>query len=229
VSIKDELIAGEEIVFSTEKHWLAPLRDSVIPALLLVGAWLIGVISPDGDGIFGFLGSILDWIRLGMAVAGLAMIVYNIIVWRTALFAVTTHRVIREEGLISRRSSATMLASVSDVQSRVPVLGAQLGFGDLTIFTQSGNAGADHFRTITHPKTFRDRLMETKMRAVGGAASAAVASAAPPPAASVAPVAPPPPAADQLQTLARLAELRDSGAITPEEFEAKKTELLSRI
>jgi hypothetical protein len=31
------------------------------------------------------------------------------------------------------------------------------------------------------------------------------------------------------QTLSRLADLRDRGAITPEEYEAKKTELLGRL
>jgi predicted Zn-dependent peptidase len=31
------------------------------------------------------------------------------------------------------------------------------------------------------------------------------------------------------QALARLADLRDRGAITPEEFETKKAELLSRL
>ncbi len=31
------------------------------------------------------------------------------------------------------------------------------------------------------------------------------------------------------QTLARLADLRDRGAITPEEYESKKRELLDRI
>ncbi|TMD27695.1 MAG: SHOCT domain-containing protein, partial [Chloroflexi bacterium] len=47
-----------------------------------------------------------------------------------------------------------------------------------------------------------------------------------------APVAPGPPAmsADQVTaTLDRLADLRDRGAITPEEFEAKKAELLGRL
>ena len=34
---------------------------------------------------------------------------------------------------------------------------------------------------------------------------------------------------DPISVVARLAQLRDSGAITPEEYEAKKAELLSRI
>jgi hypothetical protein len=148
------------------------------------------------------------------------------------VFAVTNHRVIREEGLISRRSSATMLKSVTDVQTRVPLIGSKLGYGDLVIYGQSGDAGADRFKTITHPKEFRDQMMATKLGAAAAtpaatAAPAEPASSAAPAAAPAAPVAPT--SEEQLQTLARLAELRDSGAITPEEFEAKKTELLSRL
>lgn len=50
------------------------------------------------------------------------------------------------------------------------------------------------------------------------------------PAATAAPIAPPPPAApaapDYITELKRLAELRDMGIITPEDFEAKKNQLL---
>ena len=230
MSIKDELLAGESIQYSSEKHWIAPVRDSVVPVLLIIGAYLIGVISPDGDGFFGFLGNLLDWIRLGMFVVGVAWIVYNIVVWRTAVFAVTNHRVIREEGLVSRRSSATMLASVTDVQLRVPLIGSKLGYGDLVIFGQSGDAGADRFKTITHPKEFRDQMMAKQLGTASATAEQTPAAASAPVAVADAPAAPVAPTSDeQLQTLARLAELRDSGAITPEEFEAKKAEVLSRI
>jgi uncharacterized membrane protein YdbT with pleckstrin-like domain len=230
VSVKDELLAGESIQFTSEKHWIAPVRDSVVPVLLLIGAYLVGVISPNGDGFFGFIGSLLDLLRIGMVVVGVGWIVYNIVVWRTAVFAVTNHRVIREEGLVSRRSSATMLKSVTDVQTRVPLIGSKLGYGDLVIYGQSGDAGADRFKTITHPKEFRDQMMATKLGSAAAVAPAIEAAAPSEPSAASAPVAPVAPTSDdQLQTLARLAELRDSGAITPEEFEAKKTELLSRI
>jgi len=61
-------------------------------------------------------------------------------------------------------------------------------------------------------------------------APAAPAPAAPAPAAPApTPAAAPPGGDDVTKTLASLAELRDSGAITPEEYEAKKTELLGRI
>ena len=66
---------------------------------------------------------------------------------------------------------------------------------------------------------------------------AADASTPPPPSAPAALDAPPPPppappadaSLEVTQTLARLADLRDRGAITPEEYEAKKAELLGRL
>jgi hypothetical protein len=228
MAVRDELLGGESVVFETDKHWIAPVRDSLIAILLLIGAVILTAISPSGDGIAGFVGNILDLIRTVMVVVAIGWIVYNIVVWRTAEFVVTTHRVIREEGLISRRSSATILTSVTDVQSRVPFLGGQLGYGDLVIFTQSGEAGADRFTTITDPKTFRDKMMGTKL----GPGPTPPTTQAP---AAMAPTPPtnepssPSSEPDQLATLAQLADLRDRGAITAEEYEAKKTELLSRI
>lgn len=77
--------------------------------------------------------------------------------------------------------------------------------------------------------------------AAGASPAAALPSIAPapPPAASVAPpapvAAPAPPQAPRMsadevtRTLANLADLRDRGAVTAEEYEAKKADLLSRI
>jgi hypothetical protein len=67
----------------------------------------------------------------------------------------------------------------------------------------------------------------------GGDAATATAATAPVGAApSPAPAPPPAPKADPdevTRTLASLADLRDRGAITPEEYEQKKAELLSRL
>jgi Bacterial PH domain/Short C-terminal domain len=230
----DDLIPGEEVVFITEKHWIAPVRDSLVAGLLLIGAFVVGMISPESqEGITGFVRNLLDLLRIGLFIVGIGWIAYNIVVWRTAKFAVTNRRVLREEGLASRRSSATMLTSVTDVQSRVSFLGGRLGYGDLVILTQSGESGVDRFSTIRDPKQFRDQMLTAKLGGDGagqaGQRTEPVAAAAPPVAPAAA--APPPvaPPADHVQTLARLAELRDSGAITLEEFEAKKAEILSRI
>jgi hypothetical protein len=227
VALKDTLLANETVVAETKKHWMAPVRDSWQPALLLVAALLVNRVSPDdATGIVGSVEWIMGWVVIGLVVVALAWIAYNVVVWRTAAFAVTSMRVIREEGLVSRRSSATLLRSITDVQMNIPFIGSRLGYGDLAILAQSGQAGADRFQTITDPDAFRLRIMEAKV--------AADTPASAPPTPPVVPAVEPPTAAatqppGDVDTLTRLAELRDSGAITAEEYEAKKAEILARL
>ena len=131
------------------------------------------------------------------------------------------------------------------------------GFGDLDVLTAS-EAGIERFRMIQDPVTFKKTMLDVKheyelemsrgpvpssppLRAtpeprepemVGDetssvpVAAAAPAMAAPPPADP----APTRMSADEVtKTLASLAQLRDNGAISPEDYEQKKADLLGRI
>jgi hypothetical protein len=231
--VADNLIKDETVVFESKKHWMAPIRASLWAAAMIVGAAVIRLISPSGDNIFGTLGGLMDLIAIGLFLGGIGWIVYNVVAWRTAEFAVTNTRVLREEGLITKRSSTTLLTSLSDVRSNVGFVGGRLGYGDIELLTQSGGAGVDRFTTITQPMEFRQAVMTQKMAApqgLGGQAPAAPVAAVAPAAPVVpAPVAPPTNAADDAETLKRLADLRDRGAITPEEYETKKSEILARM
>jgi hypothetical protein len=228
VAVADNLIADESIVFQSEKHWIAPIRASVVAGLMVLGALLLRAIAPSGDGIFGWVGGVIDLIAIGLFLAGIAWIVYNIVAWRTAEFAVSNLRILHEEGLVRKRNSTTLLSSLSDVRTAVSFLGGRLDYGDLVILTTSGSAGQDRFLCITKPLLFRNAIMEQKMAAP--AASPAPAPAPPAAAAAApAPAAPPPAAPDSAATLLQLADLRDKGAITPEEYETKKAEILARM
>lgn len=235
MAIADSLIAGETIVFESRKHWMAPIRASLTAGLMVIGAAFIRWLSPSGEGLFGTIGGILDLIALGLFLAGIGWIIYNIVAWRTAEFAVTNMRVLREEGLAKHRSSTTLLSSLSDVKTSVGMLGRQLGYGDITLLTTSGSSGEDRFLAITHPMEFRGAVMEQKLHGSGGSAapeSAAPVAAAAAPLASAAgapAVTRASSANDDAETLKRLADLRDSGAITTEDYEAKKTEILARM
>jgi len=247
-SVTGNLIANERVVFESQKHWITPLRDSWIAVLLILGGLVLWAVTPSGDGFLSFLWGLLGLIRWGLLVVGAAWIAYNVVVWRTAEFAVTNLRVLRYEGILQKRSSETLLNAVTDVKLNVGMLGSRLGYGDLRIFTQSGDAGADDFRSITQAAEFRNAMMTIKIEDAQAARAAAVpAPAAPaPPApapAAPAPAAPAPgpaaPAAqaapasttaeDQATRLLKLAELRDQGVISAEEFEAKKAEILARM
>jgi hypothetical protein len=226
--ITDSLLADESIVFQSHKHWMAPIRASLWAAAMILGAAVLRLLSQDGDGFFSFVWGIMDLISIALVVGGIGWIVYNIIAWRTAQFVVTNTRILHEEGLASRRSSTTLLTSLSDVKTNVGFVGGRLGYGDVTLLTQSGSAGEDRFLAITEPMKFRDAVMTQKMAAGGGSGRPAAAPVAAAPVAA-APVAAAPTSADAAAALASLADLHDRGAITDAEFEAKKADLLARM
>ena len=248
--LRQALLAGEEIVFETRKHWMAPVRDSLIAILLLIGAAILWALAPPGgEGLFGtiggLLGNLMFWIAFAALVVGVAWIVWNIVAWLSGNYGVSNQRVLCYEGLLRKHSSETLLSSVTDVKLTVPALGGMLGYGDLTILTASGAGGSDTFKTIRRAAEFRTALQtaQTAPKTPEPAATAAAASAppasapeapdpepAPAPSAMPAPVAPTSSPADETAaSLEKLADLHARGVITDAEFEAKKAELLGRI
>jgi uncharacterized membrane protein YdbT with pleckstrin-like domain len=217
--LESSLISGETVVYRTTKHWMAPIADSkwaiVLLLLFLVLAWL----QPEtSSGVAGAFADLIGFAKVALLVIALAWIAYNVVAWRTSRFAVTNRRVLGRDGLVRRRSTDTLLTSVSDVRSEVPLLGRSMGYGTIRILSASGDSGSDRFSTLRDVEGFRQAILEQKA-GVPAPASPAPASTASPAAATT----------DVTATLASLAELRDSGAITAEEYEAKKTELLGRL
>jgi uncharacterized membrane protein YdbT with pleckstrin-like domain len=219
------LLSGEHRVFSTTKHWMAPVADSRWAILLLVGAALLAWLQPEDSGaITGFLADLAGFAKVVLLIGGLGWIAYNVVAWRTSRFAVTNRRVLGRDGLLRRRSTDTLLSSISDVQSEVPFLGRTFGYGTIRILSAAGRSGSDRFSTIRDVEGFKQAVLEQKAGQEAQAPSAAAATASAP-----APTATTGTSAEATEALANLARLRDAGAITNDEFEAKKIELLNRI
>ncbi len=127
------------------------------------------------------------------------------------------------------------------------------GFGDLDVLTAS-EAGISRLRMLRQADDFKRAMLEAKhelelelsgARPMPGPAirtgvpaaamQPATGQPAPAPAPAAGPAATAAPAAaamsadDVTRTLASLADLRDRGAISPEEYEAKKADLLRRL
>jgi uncharacterized membrane protein YdbT with pleckstrin-like domain len=226
--LDERLITGETIVRTTSKHWIAPLGDSKWAILMIIGALLAAWLQGDSTtGVTGFFNRGLELVRLALFLGAIAWIVYNIVAWRTAEYHVTNRRVFGTDGLVRRRQTDTLLTSIADVKTTIPWLGRMLGFGHIRIVSASGEAGADSFTNVRDIEPFKREILEQKagVGATGERAAATPPAVAPPPTAS-----PPPQSANDITaTLGELARLRDAGAITAEEYEAKKVELLARL
>ena len=240
--LDQNLLTGEQVVFETTKHWFAPIRASLIAILIVLGALALRWLAPSGDGFLGSVGNLLELISTGLLLFAILWIVYNIAEFLSAHFGVTNMRVLRYEGLIRRRSSETLLPTLTDVRLDEPALGRMLGFGNLKILTASGAAGEDVFMTVAKAKELRTAIQEEKAASLtGGSAAAAVAIGATttpapapaPPQASPAPAtpaqAPVPASSDAAAALAALDSLKAQGLVTDEEYQAKRSEILGRI
>jgi hypothetical protein len=256
--LETNLLTGEEVAFQTTKHWFAPVRDSAIAILLVLAAIVVRWISPTGEGLLGSIGGLMDLISTGALIVAIAWILYNVAVFVSAHFGVTNMRVLRYEGILRRRSSETLLGTLTDVKLTESFLGRTLGFGDVQILTSSGAAGKDDWETVANAARLRTAIQEQKAQAdrqKAGLAAPVYAEPAPPTAVAPSPAAPPASPAspasaaspatpgspaspatpastaadDAANALARLAELHRQGLVTDEEFQAKRTEILARI
>jgi uncharacterized membrane protein YdbT with pleckstrin-like domain len=235
--LETNLLTGEEVAFQTTKHWVAPVRDSLLAVLLVLAAIVVRLISPTGEGIVGSIGGLMDLLATGILIVAIAIILYNVAVFFSAHFGVTNMRVLRYEGILRRRSSETLLGTLTDVKYSQSLLGRTLGFGDLQILTSSGAAGKDEFQTVAAAGGLRTAIQEQKARSAQqrapdpvAAPAASTPAASAPAAVAVPPATPTATAADEAaNALARLDELHKQGLVTDEEFAAKRTEILARI
>jgi uncharacterized membrane protein YdbT with pleckstrin-like domain len=201
------LIEGEELVLDLRPHWIALVGPSLVTALVVAGWVLALVYAPDT----GLARSIVLWGALGLGVAILVWYPLRAFVaWATSNFAVTTDRVIHREGFIAKRSMEIPLEAINDVRFQQTVLERIVGAGDLIIQSASEH-GRNVFANVRNPEHVQRTIYEQGERNKQRMYQGRVA----------------PPSAPSVTTeLQRLAELRDRGVLTEEEFQAQKRKIL---
>ena len=202
------LTKDESIILDLRPHWIALVGPIVVTVLVLAAWGFILTNLPRNK----FLHPVLFW---GSLAIGLFILIWyclrTLIKWATAHFVVTNERVIHRQGLISKTSMEIPLDRIQNVRFHQGVFERMIGAGDI-ILESAGEQGTNTFSDIRHPeqtqKTIYEHAEEFSRRMQGPGPAAAPS---------------------MTQELQRLADLRDRGAITPEEFEAKKAELLGRL
>jgi len=241
------LVTGETVIRREQQHWILPfyiagkwvaLAFGVFVASFLLNWWLI---PSGGGGFFGTIASFVSGVFTLITIVALLIavvgFVWSALRWRSQEYVLTDQRVVHVRGVITKQSSDSVLESLSDAKIEIPFLGRMMGWGNLVLMT-ANESGNERMLALRDPIGFKKAVLEAKtartLRMTTAAYTASgVAAAAAAPAPAAAPVAPPPrpvsSSEDVTKTLTALAGLRDSGAITPEEYDAKKKELLDRI
>ena len=217
----DSLLAnGEHIALRTRQHWLAPAFSSARPFIIFVAAILIFIV---GSSI-----AILSYIALAGVLIAIAWI--GLVVWRWSAqdYIVTNLRVIKVEGIINKHSADSSLEKINDAVLDQSVFGRMFGFGDLDILT-ANEESVDRYKWLSKAAVFKKEMLNQKVALEAGYSHGS-GLGAPAPAPAPAAVGHAAGGADEVtDTLARLADLRDRGAISAEDYEAKKAELLDTM
>jgi hypothetical protein len=245
--IDNMLAAGEQPIRRDHQHWFVLVADSRYGIAAIAGAIVLLILSSNVGQ--GGLRDLLGYVVLALVIGGLAYIGWQILRWMNEEYVVTTRRVLQLEGVINKRVLDSSLEKINDAVLTQSLFGRMFGFGDLDILTAS-ETGISRLRMLRQADDFKRAMLEAKHELeleLSGAKplpSPPLRAAAPAPHAPAADVAAPAPAPspaapaaarpdmspDELtRTLANLADLRDRGAISAEEYEAKKADLLRRL
>ncbi len=201
------LVDGEQLVLDLRPHPIALARAVIVTVLVVVIGVLILMNLP------GTLHDILFWATW---IVGLIVVVWwpvrDLIRFLTSHFVVTSDRVIHREGWIAKRSMEIPLEAINDVRFNQGVFERIIGAGDILISSAS-ERGTEVFKDIRNPEDVQKRIYHqgelNQQRMYRGMGQ------------------PQAPAAPSTTTeLQRLAELRDKGVLTEEEFQAQKRKIL---
>lgn len=215
---------NEELILDLHPHWwyFAKAVIAVVIAVIIGGFALSA-----GYGWFNIVAALLIF-------GSLIWLGERYIRWVSTHFILTSDRIIWLEGVIAKKGIEFPLQRINTIFFSQRIFERLLGLGDLKIESAS-ESGTQIFEDIRSPGKVQHEIyaqMEANenrgLDKLGDRLTAqaqAQAQAAPVPT-SAAPAPPPQTVADQI---AALHQLKESGALTEAEFEAKKAELLGRI
>jgi uncharacterized membrane protein YdbT with pleckstrin-like domain len=207
--IEQLLGQNEEVVLITRQHWMMLLPAFLANAALALLIVLVSAI------VAGPLGNPLGVFATALLIIPVARFVYQYLVWVNQEYIVTNRRVIQIEGIVNKDVTDSSLEKVNDVKMSQSVLGRMLDYGDVEILTAS-ELGANLFKRIKGPIKFKTAMLNQKELLETGEGVHRPADAAPMP-------------ANIPAMIAGLDQLRKQGAITEEEFNRKKQDLLARM
>jgi membrane protein YdbS with pleckstrin-like domain len=232
------LASGERVVRREHQHWFILVANTRYAILALILAALLTFVSV-WFGIDGVLWQALGVLTLVLFVYGIAAFLWGILRYRNEEYLITNRRLIHAEGVVNKKTTDSSLEKINDAVLSESLFGRMFGFGDLDVLTAS-EEGIERLRMLRDAKDFKKAMIEAKhelevevarpvmppIRSEPAPVVAAPVAAQPSPA----PAAPPAPASTDIgAALDRLGDLRDRGLITPEEYAAKRQELLDRL
>lgn len=202
---------GEEVAFDLHPHWWYFVGLALSAVAIVAGLIIAPQVLPQNQDT---VRRVTLYVLLGLAALWAVWFLIKFLAWRTTHFVLTGDRLIFRSGMLGRQGREIPLERVNDLSFHQSLFERLVGTGDLMI-ESAGERGQDTFSRIPHPDRAQQAIytqMEANRRRLTGQ---------PVPTEAAAPSIP--------AQINELAQLRDKGLVTEEEFQAKKADLLSRM
>jgi uncharacterized membrane protein YdbT with pleckstrin-like domain len=234
----DELLGqGEQIRYTGRQHTFVLVSNVLTELFLIAVLTAAGMVSQaafaERELAGQPVGSLVFIVCVVISIMVLISAVLDYLRWNNEQYVITDHRVLQIRGILSKTVSDSSLEKINDVVLTQSWLGRMFDFGDIEIVTGS-DIGVNLMQKIARPLEFKRTMMEAKQHYSRGFGYLDPQSIA----AYMQSIDKENGADTQKsessqnsieETLRSLANLRDLGLLSAEEFEAKKRDLLSRI
>ncbi|HTQ27648.1 MAG TPA: PH domain-containing protein [Puia sp.] len=199
--MRTPLQKGETIILVTHSSWVSLVGPALLGIIGLVAAYFVGI-------------SQWGWV---LALAGILYFLFRYFSWNANIWVVTNYRVIDELGLLNHFAKESPLDKINNVSYDQGIWGRLLNYGHVKIQT-AAQVGATDYYNVDHPKRLKDTITQAQSDleqikvsnqarqmadALGIQGTAGIGS-----------------------ELQKLADLKQRGMISGEEFDQAKNKLL---
>ena len=201
------LTDGEEILHQFRPHWkvLLPAIGWAM-ALAAIAGFAVAALPERWSPGWSFGASFGLALLLWLALSARALVA-----WYATNYVLTDERIVVRQGLIARTGTEIPLENITNVLFSQRVVERMLGYGDVLI-ESAGSQGQSRLADIPDPEAFQSEVYRAReLRSLHFRSGGTV------------------PARDVVQQLEALADLRERGHLTDEEFAAKKRTLLGDL
>jgi hypothetical protein len=218
--VAKNLAPGEEVLLQPVYHWVRFVPGASVAVLGAVLAAASALLVPAAEGAEPGLRSPLLIVAGVLCLAGVVGMAWRALVDSFDEFAITSFRVIRKSGFVTRSVRQIPLEKVQDVNVRSTLGGRWLSYGDVELQT-AGSDSTVIFPRILHPEEFRNVLFtHTRPQTAGtdglGGRGSSTASA--------------PPSRVSVEERLREAErLYKAGVLSEAEYQEKRQGLIKEL
>jgi len=198
----------EKIVLVTRQHWFMLARAIFVEIITILIIFAASIAASIAFPLFAVLIAAIGFVIFLIPILTMTVDILN---WSHRQYIITNRRVIQISGIFNKNVIDSNLEKVNDVKMNQTAMGRLFGYGDIEILTAS-ELGVNLFKRIDEPIRFKTAMMNAKESIDRGIPSEEVSMPASIP-----------------DLISRLDNLRKQGILTEEEFQQKKSELLSKL